>query len=240
MAAPLPLKTTATLAANSPFSSTPPPASQSTPNLPSPTSSHAKLEPAPKSEGSGLEEPHPTPIQPNSADIASIAPSAATLPPHTSTPQPSRSLISEASGQRRNTDLNASGAAVSATSSLPQKTATPVPQGTQTATSTHTKKQRRPLGEQVLVTLLPKPNTKSTIGALHKPFIIAPTTASVDHLAQLINATLKVDASLEVGWKISPHSDGSELLDRNVTLDWINKTYFIPQHKDILLYFFQE
>lgn len=112
------------------------------------------------------------------------------------------------------------------------------------------KKSRRVSGELVGLTLLPLPSqdpSKKT-PALSQPFIIAPTAATVEQLTQLLNSALQASAkaSSSSSWKLCTHPSNDDshasldALDKAISLDVINKNYFLPQHRDFVLYFFHE
>jgi hypothetical protein len=122
----------------------------------------------------------------------------------------------------------------------PQPSTTSIP--TSTSGITLPKKARRLTSEQLAVTLLPLPSQdKSKVSPpMHKPFLIAPTNATVEHLSLLIGASTKSSSSPQPVWRLTHNTNPGTPLDQTLSLDWINKHHFLPHHREVVLYFFAE
>lgn len=234
MAAPLPLKSTAPFPQTTPNTSTPPPLTSSG-GLP--LNNLQKNDFNAKLEADLAEKPMTTSTPLISNETSSFASNASQTTSQTSKPL---ATISTSTHTHNSTNDNQKNGHVVAAPTNLSKTVATGSQTPSTATSANPKRPRRVVGEQLLITLRPNSHSKGPIANLHKPFIIAPTTATVEQICHLINATLHVEGALEVSWKLSIVDSGADALDKNISLDALNRQHFSPLHKDIILYYYSD
>lgn len=81
------------------------------------------------------------------------------------------------------------------------------------------------------------PAVSDKVQNLERPFIIAPISATIDHLAGLLATLLKDDSKWYLRTEAAASTSQSSPLASSTSLDQLLATSFTPSHKDLVLYF---
>ena len=237
---------TTTASSNSSVSSTAatPSAGSSVANVPSSTAvaTPQSATTAPSNATSAPNTTNSAPITANETSIAAkktqqVESTSAPLPSPTEAPR--KPVVSTSASTTNATHHTASPSAASSTAPTTTGSSVAVSSATTThanaaPTTTTIRKPRRNAGDHVSLKLVPAVGDKTR--SLERPFIIAPISATIDHLAGLLSTLLKDDSK----WYLRTEATATKSLSplsSSISLDQLLATTFTPSHKDLVLYF---